>query len=103
MRLDDPASVIDDIFAFQALHLQDRIRVQAVIRSSWNAREQLQVLSQECVARARERTEGDFIAANWLSVQKDTILLEYPLVTLPQHSIFRLEESGKLIKVEGGC
>ena len=102
MRLDNPARVIDNIFAFQALHLQDRVSVQSVIRSCWDAREQLQVLSEEGVARARERAEGNFVAPNGLPVQKDTISFEYPPVSLPQHRVLRLEESDELVQVEEG-
>lgn len=103
MRLDDPARVIYNIFAFQALHLQDRVSVQSVIRSCWDAREQLQVLSQECVAGAWERTESYLVAADRLPVQKDTFSFKYPLIAFPQLCVLRLEEGGKLFKVENWC
>ena len=103
MRLDNPARVVDNIFAFQALHLQDRVSVQSVIRSCWDAREQLQVLSKECVAGAWERTESYLVAADRLTVQKDTFSFKYPTIAFPQLGVLRLEEGGKLWEVKDWC
>ena len=84
MRLDDPHMVTDLIFSLEALHLQNGVRVQGVVRASRNGRQKLEILSQEGVTGARERLERDFVASNWLTIEEHAILLENPLASLVQ-------------------
>lgn len=54
VRFNDPDSVVDDVFAFHALALQDDIETQRVVCASLDSCQQLEILAEESVARPRE-------------------------------------------------
>jgi hypothetical protein len=50
MSFNDPAAIINDVFAFHPHHLQGHVEVQGVVGAGLDAGEELEVLAEEGVA-----------------------------------------------------
>ena len=79
MGLDNPASVIYDVFTFETLHLENDIKMQSVVRTSNDTSTQLYIATKKGIATPRERHESNFVAMIWLSIEEPEFTVKHPV------------------------